>query len=124
MLLPAQFSKSDRAKTDLLFAGGLRLPFYANSKGGCFDAFARSARRSSERLLLSSSRARAAGFAASFLMRRVGLIFLVLGLAGFLLATHAATERGRGWDDARWALLGVAVMGVVFVILPGKSEGA
>ena len=57
-------------------------------------------------------------------MRRVGLIFLALGLAGFLLATHAATQLGRGWDDARWALLGVAVMGVVFVILPGKSEGA
>ena len=54
-------------------------------------------------------------------MRRVGLVFLVLGLTGFLFASRAATIRGRGWDDARWVLLGVAVMGVVFVVLPGKD---
>lgn len=57
-------------------------------------------------------------------MRRVGLVFVALGIAGFLFASHAATEPGRGWDDARWALLGVAVMGVVFVVLPGKSESS
>jgi len=34
---------------------------------------------------------------------------------------HAAGGRPGGWDDARWALLGVAVMGVVFVVLPGKA---
>jgi hypothetical protein len=56
-------------------------------------------------------------------MRRVGIVFLVLGLVGFLLASRAATVPGRGWDDVRWAMVGVAVMGVVFVILPGK-EGA
>ena len=56
-------------------------------------------------------------------MRRVGLVFLALGLAGFLFASHAAGGRPGAWDDARWAMLGIAVMGVVFVVLPGK-EGA
>ena len=55
-------------------------------------------------------------------MRRVGLVFLALGLTGFLLASHAATIRGRGWDDVRWAMVGVGVMGLVFVVLPGKPE--
>jgi hypothetical protein len=56
-------------------------------------------------------------------MRRVGIVFLIVGLAGFLLATQAAGGRAGAWDDAGWALLGVAVMGVVFILLPGK-EGA
>jgi hypothetical protein len=56
-------------------------------------------------------------------MRRVGLVFLALGLAGFLFASQAAGGRAGLWDDARWALVGVAVMGVVFIVLPGK-EGA
>jgi len=56
-------------------------------------------------------------------MRRVGLVFLALGLAGFLFASQAAHGRPGAWDDARWAMVGVAVMGVVFVVLPGK-EGA
>jgi hypothetical protein len=55
-------------------------------------------------------------------MRRVGIVFVLIGLAGFLLASHAATVPGRGWDDVRWAMVGVAVMGVVFVVLPGKPE--
>jgi hypothetical protein len=54
-------------------------------------------------------------------MRRVGLVLLALGVAGFLIASRAAGGRAGGWDDARWALLGVAVMGVVFTILPGKE---
>jgi hypothetical protein len=54
-------------------------------------------------------------------MRRVGAVFIFLGLAGFLLASRAATVPGRGWDDVRWAMIGVAVMGVVFVVLPGKD---
>ncbi len=57
-------------------------------------------------------------------MRRVGLVFLALGLSGFLFASHAAGGRAGGWDDARWALLGVAVMGVVFVVLPEKARSA
>ncbi len=55
-------------------------------------------------------------------MRRVGLVFLALGLAGFLLASHVATVPGGGWDDVRWAMVGVAVMGLVFIVLPGKPE--
>lgn len=55
-------------------------------------------------------------------MRRAGFVLLALGLAGFLFASHLATGPGRGWDDARWALLGIAVMGVVFIVLPGKPE--
>jgi len=54
-------------------------------------------------------------------MRRVGLVFIALGLAGFLFASRAAVTGGRIWDDARWVLLGIAVMGVVFVVLPGKD---
>ena len=57
-------------------------------------------------------------------MRRVGLVFLALGLAGFLFASRAAGGRAGGWDDARWALLGVAVMGVVFVVLPGRPDSS
>ncbi len=57
-------------------------------------------------------------------MRRVGLVLVALGLAGFLLASQVASEPGRGWDDARWALLGIAVMGIVFIVLPGKPENS
>ena len=57
-------------------------------------------------------------------MRRVGLVLVAMGFAGFLFASHAASEPGRGWDDARWALLGIAVMGIVFIVLPGKPENS
>ena len=57
-------------------------------------------------------------------MRRVGLVFLGIGLAGFLIASGAGSARGPAWENARWLLLGVAVMGLVFTILPGKSEGS
>lgn len=57
-------------------------------------------------------------------MRRAGFVFLAVGLLGFLFVSRVATTPGRGWDDARWALLGVAVMGVVFVVLPGKPESS
>jgi hypothetical protein len=56
-------------------------------------------------------------------MRRVGLVCLVLGLAGFLLASGARDAQG-GWETARWLLLGMAVTGFVFTILPGKTRGA
>ena len=74
-------------------------------------------------LLLWFWRGSASAKSAACLMRRVGLVFLALGLAGFLFASHAAGGRPGAWDDARWAMLGIAVMGVVFVVLPGK-EGA
>lgn len=73
-------------------------------------------------------------------MRRVGLIFLAVGLTGFLFAS---TQRSRyetaegtpsatvspgehrirdAWETARWLLMGMAVMGVVFTVLPGKEK--
>ncbi len=72
-------------------------------------------------------------------MRKVGLILLAVGLAGFLLAssrrasydsvegslkaTFSSSERGKreGWETARWLLAGTAVIGLVFTILPGKK---
>ena len=77
-------------------------------------------------------------------MRRVGLILLVIGLAGFLFATAqraryekaasaaaasqapAGIEKSRrgveAWETARWMILGAAVMGLVFTVLPGKES--
>ncbi|HTY42108.1 MAG TPA: hypothetical protein VMH79_09570 [Thermoanaerobaculia bacterium] len=53
-------------------------------------------------------------------MRRVGIVFLAVGLAGFLALSGAA--RPGGWaEDARWVVLGAAVMGLVFAVLPGKD---
>jgi hypothetical protein len=72
--------------------------------------------------------------------RRLGIIVLLIGLAGFVLAT---TQRGgydtlegaiktavssqelnkkNAWETLRWLSLGAAVVGVVLVILPGKKE--
>jgi uncharacterized membrane protein YbaN (DUF454 family) len=59
-------------------------------------------------------------------MRRVGLILLAIGLAGFLLAsTQKARHDGAArdaWETARWILAGIGVMGVVFTVLPGKKQ--
>lgn len=75
-------------------------------------------------------------------MRRVGLILLAIGVAGFLLASSQAarwerpertlrapdqppaaeTRAHAAWENARWILLGTAVMGVVFTVLPGRRE--
>jgi hypothetical protein len=73
-------------------------------------------------------------------MRRVGLILLVIGLAGFLFASSqraryekaasasASGEAGKSrrgaeaWETARWMILGAAVMGLVFTVLPGKES--
>lgn len=72
-------------------------------------------------------------------MRRIGMILLALGIVGFLLAssrrggydsvegalksTFSSEERSKkeGWETARWLSLGMAVVGVVFVLLPGKK---
>jgi hypothetical protein len=72
-------------------------------------------------------------------MRRVGLILLAIGLAGFLFASaqraryeklgRASSEspspqerRARdAWETARWLLAGTALMGLVFTVLPGKE---
>jgi hypothetical protein len=72
-------------------------------------------------------------------MRRIGIILLVVGLAGFLLAssqrggynsvegaiktTFSQEERSKkdAWETGRWLSLGIGVIGLVFVLLPGKK---
>lgn len=56
-------------------------------------------------------------------MRRVGLVFLAIGLCGFLIcSTQRDGSPGDAWESARWMFVGVAVIGTVFTILPGKAE--
>ena len=72
-------------------------------------------------------------------MRRLGMILLLLGLAGFLAAssrrggydsfegsvrsTFSKEERGKKefWENARWLSAGMGVIGLVLVLLPGKK---
>jgi hypothetical protein len=72
-------------------------------------------------------------------VRKIGLILLAIGIAGFLFAssqrggydsvegqlksTFSSSERSKKdfWETARWVLAGTAVMGVVFILLPGKK---
>ena len=72
-------------------------------------------------------------------MRKIGLILLAIGIAGFLIATSqrggfdsvegalkstfSSTERSKKdfWETARWVMAGTAVMGVVFILLPGRK---
>lgn len=72
-------------------------------------------------------------------MRRLGIILLIVGLAGFVVASSQRSsynslegqfkaavskeERGRKdlWENARWLLVGVAVVGLVLIVLPGKK---
>jgi hypothetical protein len=72
-------------------------------------------------------------------MRKVGIILLILGAVGFLIAssqrggydsvegalktTFSSEERSKkeGWETARWLSLGMGVIGLVFVLLPGKK---
>ncbi|HEY1433843.1 MAG TPA: hypothetical protein VGG65_00630 [Thermoanaerobaculia bacterium] len=53
-------------------------------------------------------------------MRRPGLVFLAVGLVGFLIASGVHSTHPEVWQTARWMLMGVAVMGVVFTVFPGK----
>jgi len=73
-------------------------------------------------------------------MRRLGIILLVIGLAGFLVASSqragydsaegkfkaavSSEERGKKdfWENARWAFLGAGVIGLVLIVLPGKKS--
>jgi hypothetical protein len=55
-------------------------------------------------------------------VRRVGLVFLAIGLGGFLLASRSDASSQDAWETARWMFAGVVVMGVVFTVLPGKPE--
>ena len=72
-------------------------------------------------------------------MRRIGVILLVLGLVGFIVAssqrgkyetvegriktTFSSEERGKeeAWESGRWVALGVGVIGLVLVVLPGRK---
>jgi hypothetical protein len=72
-------------------------------------------------------------------MKRLGIILLVLGLGGFVLAssqrsgydsvegtlksTFSSSERSKkeGWDTGRWVALGVAALGLVLVLVPSKQ---
>ena len=72
-------------------------------------------------------------------MKRIGIALLVIGLAGFLLAssqrggydsvegaiktTFSSEERSKkeGWDVLRWVGAGLAVVGLVLVFVPGKK---
>lgn len=72
-------------------------------------------------------------------MRRLGAIVLVVGLAGFFLASReragydtiegkvrsavSSEERKKKdtWETLRWVSLGAAVFGAVLVVLPGKK---
>jgi hypothetical protein len=72
-------------------------------------------------------------------MRRLGIILLIIGLAGFVLATRerrgydtlegtiksavSSEERKKRdtWEILRWVSLGVGVFGAVLVAFPGKK---
>jgi hypothetical protein len=72
-------------------------------------------------------------------MRRLGVILLVIGLAGFVVASSqrssynsvegkvkaAVSQEERGkkdfFENARWLLLGVGVIGLVLVVFPGRK---
>jgi hypothetical protein len=73
-------------------------------------------------------------------VRRLGIIVLVVGLAGFVLATGqrrgydtiegtiksaVSTEERKKrdtWETLRWISLGAAVFGAVLVAFPGRGQ--
>ncbi len=72
-------------------------------------------------------------------MRRIGIVLLVLGLVGFVVASSqrggydtlegaiktavSSEEKSKkdAWETGRWLALGVGVIGLVLVVLPGKK---
>jgi len=73
-------------------------------------------------------------------MRRLGIVLIAIGLAGFLFASSqrsgyeslegkikaavSQNERGKRdlWENIRWLFVGAGVIGVVLTVLPGKKE--
>lgn len=73
-------------------------------------------------------------------MRRIGILLLVLGLAGFVIASSqrggydtlegaiktavSSEEKSKkdAWETGRWVALGVGVIGLVLVLMPGKKS--
>lgn len=72
-------------------------------------------------------------------MRRIGIVLLVLGIVGFLVATSqrggydtvegaikttfSSDEKSKkdAWETGRWLAAGMGVIGLVLVLLPGKK---
>ncbi len=72
-------------------------------------------------------------------MRRIGIALLVIGIAGFVLAssrrggydsvegalktTFSSSERSKkeGWESLRWVGVGLAAVGLVMILAPGKK---
>ena len=72
--------------------------------------------------------------------RRLGIIVLLVGLAGFVFGTiqrgsydtmegaiktavsSQELNKKNAWETLRWLSLGAAVVGIVLVILPGKKQ--
>jgi hypothetical protein len=75
-------------------------------------------------------------------MKRAGIILLVLGLAGFVLASSqragfdtveggikqvfSSEERSKkeGWETARWVSVGLAALGLVLTVVPARKLGS
>lgn len=73
-------------------------------------------------------------------MRRIGIVLLVIGLAGFVLAssqrggydsvegalktTFSSSERSKkeGWETGRWVAVGLAAVGLVMTLMPGNKS--
>jgi len=73
-------------------------------------------------------------------MKRIGIVLLVLGLIGFVIAsskrsgynsvegalksTFSSSERSQkeGWEVGRWAAAGLAAVGLILVLVPGKKS--
>ncbi len=72
-------------------------------------------------------------------MKRAGIILLVLGLVGFVLASSqragydtvegglkqvfSSSERSKktGWETARWVSVGLAALGLVLTVVPARK---
>lgn len=72
-------------------------------------------------------------------MKRIGIVLLVLGLAGFILASSrragydtveggikqvfSSDERSKkeGWETGRWVAVGLAALGLVLVVVPARK---